>query len=271
MFVSIVLTSLVIAQRSDAVPFVRSGLALRSNANTTAGASDSAWVQTPNVRGTYDLLLSCLTTLSLCAWTAYHPNVNPHHSRVRSFLRRLWWMTVAIFVPEIVLFCAWEQRSTFGVHSTLTKTFHPWTMEQAFFAVSGGLVVDASSFWHQPNLTFTPIGVLELAKAGILPDIASTAVEDKSKADTIAKAFVCLQAGWFFIQGMARLFQHLPLTLLEVHTLTHIACAFGMYILWMKKPYDVGCAFACKDEAVVDMAAFFALHAERVSNTPLNF
>ena len=67
--------------------------------------SPSGWVNTPHVRGTFDLLISCLTTLSLCAWIAYHPNVPPKTPDIRNFGRQIMWMIIAIFVPEVVLFC----------------------------------------------------------------------------------------------------------------------------------------------------------------------
>jgi hypothetical protein len=82
-------------------------IAARNISNTTE--TISGWTEAPNSRGTFDLLLGCLTSLALCAWTAYHPNIHPDHGIWRTLKRRLLWMVVAVFVPEIVLFCAWEQ------------------------------------------------------------------------------------------------------------------------------------------------------------------
>jgi hypothetical protein len=140
----------------------------------------------------------------------------------------------------------------------------PWSIEVAFFAVSGGFAVDSSTFWRQSQLTFTPAGILKLAKSGKLPTPSVDSVIDKSKADTIAKMLVCIQAGWFVVQCIARLCQKLPLSLLEIHVLTHILCAFAMYFLWLKKPYDAASPILIEDEMVKDMAALFCLDA---SNT----
>ncbi|EON70054.1 hypothetical protein W97_09322 [Coniosporium apollinis CBS 100218] len=353
--------SLLLSVKCDAIPL----LAARKPDNLTAEA-DPSWVSSPNVRGTFDLLLASLTTLSLCAWTAYHPNVQSTNSLVRNFFHRLWWMLVVIFAPEVVLFNAWEQwwtarrlqrevcqpdqpastdtnvaagsqhpvsdthtqdqvecfvcagtdpspeedpehnrtsiqqpaeapfslndsarRSTNSsprrdstrasldnalVNSTASgnvppvptksnsyNNHSPWTIEQAFFAVSGGFAIDSSSFGTQPQLTFTPLGITTLAKQGLLPKTSGAMVSDKSKADVIAKVLICIQAGWFLIQSLARVARNLPLTLLELHVLTHVACAFCMYLFWINKPYDVGCPIICEDDAVVDMVALFAL------------
>ena len=125
--------------------------------------------------------------------------------------------------------------------------------------MAGGYAVNMSSVWARSPAIFTPAGMIELAKAGLLPELSEEEVEDKSKASMVAKVFVCVQAGWFCIQSIARLANGLPLTLLEIHTLTHVACAFGMYFLWFKKPYDVGRPSICEDPLAIDLVALFTL------------
>ena len=146
------------------------------------------------------------------------------------------------------------RNENFGI-----KSPEPWNLEQAFYATCGGIAVDSSSFWHQPVLTLTPAGVVDLAACGLLPEVPERMVEDKSKADTFAKLYVCVQAGWFLVQSMARLIQHLPLTLLEIHTLAHIFCAFSMYVLWMRKPYNAEYPTFLPDQRAIDLVALFAV------------
>lgn len=404
------------------------------NGTSTSGKRNGTvgWVEAPQVRGTFDLLMSCLTTLSLCAWTAYHPNINATATEFQRFRHRTFWMITAILFPELVLFCAWQQwwaarrfqkeinsigdaaydgevfdelrekikGGTFcgacskekdvdsmsieperagsnssrmsndstspnssrydleelfsSVHSTDSSTYdlnflfdeqqeshglpqdnaisetphshpnspapssspsntslnstsdpenppisHPyysntpaviqpgwdlsqafstlaqhsslktpekfpsWTMQQAFFALSGGFAADLSSFSPRGRVTFTLNGLKLLATLGLLPLESPETVEDKSKADYVAKVLVCLQAGWFMLQCLARLIQKLPLSLLEVHVLAHVFCAFCMYFLWIRKPYDANSPILCTREEVVDLAALFALHDEQ--------
>jgi len=40
-------------------------------------------------------------------------------------------------------------------------------------------------------------------------------------------------------QSIARKVHGYPLTLLELHTLVHVICAFAMYALWFRKPLDI--------------------------------
>lgn len=258
-------------------------VSIPGRATNSSSLDHSAWVSEPNTRGTYSLIYSSLSTLSLCAWTAYHPNVREKKGIWSSFSRRALWMLVAMIFPELVLFCAWEQWWTARrLRKTVNELLHHETVgsnqpssttkskeskvairglsiTQAFFLVSGGLAVDTSDFWVTPTVTFTPIGIVELARAGILPEIPECDVEDKSKADMMTKALTCLQAFWFFAQGIGRISQRLPVTLLEIHVMIHVFCAFTMYLLWFNKPYNVDRPLLARDSRVADVAALFIL------------
>ncbi len=135
----------------------------------------------------------------------------------------------------------------------------PWTVEQAYFAATGGLAVDTSSFWDKPRLTFTPEGIIMLAEMNLLPRFSQADVEVRSNANSITKLFVCMQVLWYFIQSIARLTQGLPLSIIEVHTLTHIGCAIVMYTIWFRKPYNVTSPIISNSQPLVNMAALLAL------------
>ena len=79
-------------------------------------------------------------------------------------------------------------------------------------------------------------------ESGIKP-ITKEEIEDKSKADTLSKGLVALQTGWFTLQCMSRLVQHLPLTELELVTVGFAVLSLVTYILWWNKPLNVQCAF----------------------------
>jgi hypothetical protein len=62
------------------------------------------------VRGTVDILCTCLFTITLCVYTAIHINVPPQGaSRRWGYLKKVKWTTIGVFAPEIVLFTAWYQ------------------------------------------------------------------------------------------------------------------------------------------------------------------
>ena len=73
-------------------------------------------------------------------------------------------------------------------------------------------------------------------------DISRVYIEDKSKGDILSKAFALLQTGWFILQCIARKISGLPVTQLEVATVAFAVLNFAMYIVWWRKPQNVGYA-----------------------------
>lgn len=61
-----------------------------------------------------------------------------------------------------------------------------------------------------------------LAEQGIVPDVPKEDIEDKSKADSLGKSLVLLQAIWMLTQVVGRLIAKLPVTLIEVNTVAHV-------------------------------------------------
>ena len=107
---SIIIYSLYLCDPVVAAPYNVS-LLTREERNETHTDLKVGWVSPPNVRGTFDILLSSLTTLALCSWTAYHPNIRPKNTLWRSFWIRMLWMIMVILLPELVLYAAWVQRA----------------------------------------------------------------------------------------------------------------------------------------------------------------
>ena len=72
------------------------------------------------------------------------------------------------------------------------------------------------------RLTLTAKGMAILAECGRLPHVEEAEIEDKSKANDLAKATVIVQATWMIVQVVGRLAFRLPVTLLEVNTVAHV-------------------------------------------------
>jgi hypothetical protein len=87
---------------------------------------------------------------------------------------------------------------------------------------------------QQPEYKLTPDGVYQLLRMGHWFPIKSDSIDDKSKASNFQKALVLLQVGWFAVQCIVRKVYGLPLSLLEVHTVVHVATAAIMYVFWFK-------------------------------------
>ena len=116
--------------------------------------------------------------------------------------------------------------------------YSEWTLRHSFYANMGGFVLQARESTPFP---IHGLHIIYLLKEGYLelPAITSEEISDKSKANLLAKALVCLQTGWFVVQCFGRLGQGLPLTTLELVTISYVWCTWAIYANWLKKPLDV--------------------------------
>ncbi|KAI8156329.1 hypothetical protein K4K49_010958 [Colletotrichum sp. SAR 10_70] len=183
-------------------------------------AATRTWVSEPNGRGTFSLVSSCILTLTICVWTALHLNVPAARSTARSrALERAKWVLYGIFAPEIVVATAaaqyiiarWLKREIDkdAAHRRDADVLsrHKWDMTQCFYAVMGGFVVDRPACGEESGgerVTLTPEGIRLLSFLGKLPEIHESQIQDKSKADWMAKSLVCIQAGWMVAQVVGR-------------------------------------------------------------------
>ena len=93
-----------------------------------------------------------------------------------------------------------------------------------------------------PDVPFHPlhvITVLELLESRDIERPTEEEIQDKSKSDSLAKAVVLIQTGWFILQCLARWAEHLPTTQLEITTLAYTAVNIGICLAWWDKPRNV--------------------------------
>ena len=97
-------------------------------------------------------------------------------------------------------------------------------MTHSFYAGMGGFMFDEdlkdSPIFKRkedetPPLRLTAQGILRLARLNRLPAISKESIQDKSKADWLAKLFTIWQTGWLLVDCIARKAAHLPLHFLS--------------------------------------------------------
>ncbi|KAL8867670.1 MAG: hypothetical protein Q9174_005510 [Haloplaca sp. 1 TL-2023] len=213
--------------------------------NDTSQTRRDGWVSAPDGRGTFDILWSCLFTIFLCTWVSLHLNVPAAHEKYRhQFARKMRWMLQAIMAPEFVLAFATGQkveakRSVELFKDLVLPSGRPkWTLRHGFYANMGGFVL------HPRESTPFPVNSKQLhwlIQRGYVdyPTMTAKEVWDKSKADGFQKSLTCLQTGWFIIQIIGRAIQQLPITTLEITTLSFVLCTLVMFTQWANKPLDV--------------------------------
>ena len=212
-------------------------------------------------RSILDILWSCLATIFACSWVSIHPNIPaPNESSWRIFLRRLELMFWALFSPEMIITWAFRQwsgsrhleklykgePSNFIIISNLsviTKFItldKGWTKTHGYFIQMGGFMLYEG---NTAKGVLSPERFSELLTAGKIefPTVTVEEIEDCSKADGFSKTIAFGQTLWFVTQCLARIAQHLDLTLVELLTLSLAALNGLMYFLWWNKSLDVRC------------------------------
>lgn len=118
-------------------------------------------------------------------------------------------------------------------------------MVYSFYAVMGGFAFDAT----KANPIFLPgsrsrvclslsnLGQLAEKVPDLIPDLPKSDINDKSKASSLAKFLVCLQAFWFCMQCVLRLVGGKSIALLELNIFGHALCALLVYGLWWHKTF----------------------------------
>jgi len=87
-----------------------------------AARNESLWHAEPTLRGTYSIISECMVTLVLCVWTAVHLNIPEHGKSGAQSRRKILWILVGIFVPELVVWIAWDQnREARALHSEVKR------------------------------------------------------------------------------------------------------------------------------------------------------
>jgi len=76
-------------------------------------------------------------------------------------------------------------------------------------------------------------------KARYLPKIKEDEIQDRSKADSVAKAVAVAQTLWFGIQAAHRVSKGLDVTKLEITTFGHVVLNIFIYFFWWNKPLNV--------------------------------
>ena len=109
------------------------------------------------------------------------------------------------------------------------------------------------------TLTFAGVVFLMVHEPELIPDLSENSILHRSQSDSLGKALLVVQLLYFCISCAARWAQSLPLTLLEVSTLAHAACAIATYFVWWKKPFNVADPTVISGTAADEVAAYFLL------------
>ncbi|KAI1070574.1 hypothetical protein LB507_006829 [Fusarium sp. FIESC RH6] len=202
------------------------------------------WTPSPDGRGTYDIIFTCLVTTFLCCWTSVYPNIPaPGDGLWASIRDRLGLACMGLLGPEFIIVLAIGQKSSArrSVAKFHSRGYTHWTITHGFFADMGGFVFKADSP-NRPPIPLNAEQLFYLVKNSYVkcPDITERELRDRNKSDGFARLVTIWQATWFIITFIARLIQGLHVTTMELTAVSFVVILFGTAWCWKDKPSDVG-------------------------------
>jgi hypothetical protein len=69
----------------------------------------ASWVDSPEIRGTSDILRSCILTLLACVYTALHLNTPHEQGKWTALVSKIRWVFITLIAPEVALHSAASQ------------------------------------------------------------------------------------------------------------------------------------------------------------------
>lgn len=249
------------------VPLLAStGSAANTTLSPTKDVRRQGWTPEPNCgRGTAATLWQCLTTIALCTYVTLHLSIPPLPlSGTAAFIRKTFWVSIGLILPEIVCFVALVQYMEAKVlREACQTTGNHISMTQAFYILGGGVAIgrlqnygisigdgyrrpseqfdinDDTVWIYDPSYISTEYKSMELVIVA-RNALSDDQIKDQSKADVVAKTITSVQALWTLLQIVSRAAQGLTISVMECATTAYIAMAAVSYGLWWEKAYDVG-------------------------------
>ena len=226
------------------------------------------WQLDNDNRSAWDILWACASTIFACTWTVIHadvPNRDASNLRQVTMFLRTWLMT--LLVPEATFGFAWlqlvkarESKNKYNVARTHRQNGskphdHPkerpsvktpddeeteqWSLAQAFCVNAGGLALRTKDEWIYSVSSDEEMTALIKSGTVKISDFSDQEIESRAKADSFAKLFTLFQVTWFLCNVVARWGYHLPVSPLEVATVSYVFLAVFTYLSWWYKPKDI--------------------------------
>jgi hypothetical protein len=257
----------------------RSTLGVPVMALGTSEATPSAqgWTNSPDGRGTINIIWSCFLTVFLCGWTTICVNVPPlGGSKMGNMFRKLLVFAEALAGPEFIFQNAMGQY--FSAHRSVREFtdlgLQGWTARHAFFADMGGFVLEPLDF---PTFPVTASQLHYLVARGYVDfgdiDLTLQEIDDKNKFDALTRVITIVQLLWFLASVVARAILGMAITTLELSTICFIFCTLFTCYFWREKPQDVACPKIIRPKATMKEILLKAgpIAARPYSYTPLDF
>ncbi|KAF7955128.1 uncharacterized protein EAE97_000387 [Botrytis byssoidea] len=205
------------------------------------------WTNSPDYRGTMNIVLSCTFTIFICVWSVLCVNIGPHgESTWAKIYRKLKLAGLCILGPDFLLLLTigqWESARS-SCRKFKERGIDNWSMRHSFYADMGGFAIQTGEGVTWPLDANEILYLIE--KEWIKGPVISTQfvldkneIDDRNKQGILLRVSTIVQVLWFLMNCIARKLQHLTITTLELTTIGFIITTIGVFIFWFDKPADV--------------------------------
>lgn len=229
----------------------------RSNVSSLAPKDEhlQSWTASVHSRGTWNLVLSCLSTTFLCTWVVLHPKIDDR--KKHRILHKLALSLKTFIAPELIAVEAaqeWTQARRI-VRQCREKTDGQLKMIHALYVGMFGIRYRVHctqrtkgkwTTYHFHTKILWPTQLVFLINNGHLIwknhrawGLDEVVIGDKSNADATAKLLAIIGAGRFTVEVILRLARSLPVSPLEAMTIGYIPLFILTYFFWWGKPKDI--------------------------------
>lgn len=190
-------------------------------------------------RGTFDILKTCAGTIFLLCWSSVCPNVpGKRWGCWAPFAQKLYLFLLSLLGPDFVfmvalgqLNAAWRAKEAFHKDG-----YASWTLRHCVSVNMGGLHVELLDRATDTRRTF-PVDCEQLLhlvrhRHMALPEITKDEIDDRDKADKLARGIAVVQSLWFTFNSLGRAAQGLHLTTLELTTLSFVFIMTATSACW---------------------------------------
>ncbi|THU83887.1 hypothetical protein K435DRAFT_688671, partial [Dendrothele bispora CBS 962.96] len=203
------------------------------------------------------IFYNCIAVIFACTYVAIHPNIPRSFRRSSShelievgdpftvnwvavIVRDVSCMCFAFLSPELVML--WAMRQWFAARYIARKySRYGWTRTHAQFLIMGGFALFKDGTYIYDHFTHTSEAtcLLEFLIQHEYIVITRNEISAKSMSDGLTKIIAIGQTSWFIAQCIARAFQGLAVTELEIVTVPFALLNIVTYIVWWNKPRRV--------------------------------
>ena len=209
--------------------------------SNTTNITRQGWTNSPNGRGTIDIIWDCGLTTFLCCWSVLVINVpKPGTGTWHMLYRKTMLLIICAAAPEIIFQIALGQL--LSAHQSV-KDFHKsghknWTLRHAFYADMGGFHLQTENW---PSFPIDTKQMHYLITRGYIdyPELQDIDIRDKDKVDGMLRLITLAQTLWFIVNMIFRAVQRLTITTLELSSAAFVIMSVATTICWLRKPADV--------------------------------